>query len=321
MPNAGNRKAPAGQTYHLLLVFLTGYISTRRTNYQNISDHKVSKCIRNNNHLYAEWRDAVKDHMLARCFRKIRTFPDHHFQHIVAGMRALRPACDSLVTAAAANNRARMRQIDEAVVQLVKDCWVKLRTTVKNRSTGLAPYGHHGIFYDQIMLRDQLLPPNAPDHWGPATTVPNLGPVTQNVPPAYTPQMQNLPTHHGNYVPQAQVVPAENVPDHHRNYPPPWQNVPAQHWNYGPLAQGVPAHGVLAQGVLAQGVPAQNYLIIMGITHLIIMGITHLRGKTYLHILRFTLPLVKIYQAFLPIMLFRVKAQLPCPPITLLLIH
>jgi len=118
MPDAGNREAPAGPTYHPPLVFLTGYISTRLTNYRNISDHKVSMCIRDNNHLYGEWQEAVKDHLLPRCFRKICTFSDHHFQHIVASMRALRPACDSLVTAAAANNRARMRQIDEAVVQL-----------------------------------------------------------------------------------------------------------------------------------------------------------------------------------------------------------
>jgi len=72
--------------------------------------------IPNDNHLYGEWREAVKDQMLARGFRKIHTFPEHPFQQIVAGMRALRPACDSLVTAAAANNRAVMCQIDEAVV-------------------------------------------------------------------------------------------------------------------------------------------------------------------------------------------------------------
>jgi len=119
--------------------------------------------ILDDNHLYGEPREAVKDQIIARGFRKIRTFPDHQFQQIVAGMRTLRPACDRLVTAAAANNRAVMRQINEAVVQLVKDCGVKLRTTVKNRSTGLAPLGQNGVFYDQIMLSDGLLPPNAPD--------------------------------------------------------------------------------------------------------------------------------------------------------------
>jgi len=142
--------------------------------------------------------------------------------------------------------------------KLVKDCGVKLRTTVKNRSTRLAPHGQHGIFYDHILMSDELLPPNAPDQWGPATTVPNLGPVTQHIPQGYTPLMQNLPAYHGNYVPPAHVVPGENVPDHHRNYPPQWPNVPAWHRNYGPRAQGVPAHSVLAQGVLAEGVPVQN---------------------------------------------------------------
>jgi len=138
--------------------------------------------IRDENHLYGEWREAVTDHMLARRFWKIRTFPDHHFQQIVTGIRALRPACNSLVTAAAADNTARMRQIVEVVVQLVKDCGVRLRTMVKNHSTRLGPLGQHGIFYDQVMLSDRLLPPNAPDYWGPATTVPNPGPVPQNIP-------------------------------------------------------------------------------------------------------------------------------------------
>jgi len=244
MPNGGNLQALAGQTYHLPPVSRRGYISSRRLNYRKVVDYKLSMGIPDDNHSYDEWREAVKDQMLARGFRKIRTFPDDHFQQIVAGMRTLRPACNSLVTAAAANNRAVMRQIDDAVVQLVKDCGVKLRTTVKNRSTGLAPLDQNGVFYDQIMLSDRLLPPNAPDQWGPATTVLNPGPVSQNVPPAYPPQAQNVPAHHGNYPPlaqgvAAQGVPAQNVPDHHGNYPPQAQNVPAHHGNYLPPAQGV----------------------------------------------------------------------------------
>jgi len=58
-------------------------------------------------------------------------------------MRTLRPPCDSLVTTAAANTRTVMRQMDEAVVQLVKDCEVKLRKTVMNRSTELAAQGQN----------------------------------------------------------------------------------------------------------------------------------------------------------------------------------
>ena len=131
--------------------------------------------IPNDNHLYGKWREDVKDQMLARGFMKITTFPDHHFRQIVTGMRALRPACDSFGTAAAANNMAHMRQIDEALVQPVKDSVVELRTMVKKGSTRLAQLGQHGIFYDQIMIRDRLLPPNISDKGGPATTVPNPG--------------------------------------------------------------------------------------------------------------------------------------------------
>jgi len=192
----------------------------------------------------------VKDQMLASGVRKIRTFPDHHFHQIVTAMRTLRPACHSLVTAAAANNRAVMRQIDEAVVQLVKDGGVKLRTTVKNHSTGLAPLGQNGVFYDQIMLRDWLLPRNAPDLWGPATTLPNPRPVPQNVPPAFPPQAQNVPAHHGNYLPPAQGVAAQGVAAQGvAAQGVPAQNVPAHHGNYLTPAQGVAAHGVPAQNV------------------------------------------------------------------------
>ena len=205
--------------------------------------------IPDDNHMYGDWWEAVKDQMLGRGFRKIRTVRDHYFKQIVAGMRTWRPACDSLVTAAAANNRAVMRQIREAVVQLVKNCGVKLRTTMNNRSTSLAPLGQNGVFYDQIMLSDWLLPSNAPDPWGPATSVPNPGPVPQNLQRAYPPQAQNVPAHHGNYLPlaqgvAAQGVPAQKVPDHHGNYPPQAQNLPAQHGNYLLRVQGVAAQKV-----------------------------------------------------------------------------
>jgi len=205
--------------------------------------------------------------MLARGFRKVRAFPDHHFQQIVAGMRTLRPTCDTLVTAAATNNWPVMRQIDEAIVQLVKDGGVKLRTTVKNRSTGQAPLGQNGVFYDQIMLRDRLLPPNAPEQWGRATTLPNPGPVPQNVPAAYPPQAQNVPAYDGNYLAPAQGVaaqgvPAQNVPDHHRIYPPPGQNLLPHPAIYPPAGQNIPGlpanYALLGQN--APALPADNAL-------------------------------------------------------------
>lgn len=67
--------------------------------------------IPDDNHLYGVGRKAVNDQMLTRGFRIIRTFLVHSFPQIVAGLRALCPACHSIVTAAAANNRAHMRQI------------------------------------------------------------------------------------------------------------------------------------------------------------------------------------------------------------------
>ena len=166
---------------------LIGYISLRRTKYQNISHHNVSMSIPDDSHLYGEWREEVKDQIFGGGFWKIHTFPDHHFQQIVTVMRALCPACDSLVTDAAGNNGTGRCQIEEAVVQLVKHCGVKLRITVKNHATGLAQLGKHGVFCDQIMLSDRLLPPNALHRFGPAMTVANPCPVPQNVPPAYPP--------------------------------------------------------------------------------------------------------------------------------------
>jgi len=111
--------------------------------------------IPSSNHLYDKLWKVVKHQMLARDFRKIPISPDHHFQQIVSGMRALCPVYHSLVTAAAANNRTHMRQINKVVVQLVKDGGVGLRTMVKNGSTGRTPLGQDGIFYDQVMLSDR----------------------------------------------------------------------------------------------------------------------------------------------------------------------
>jgi len=66
MPNAGNLPAPAGQTYHLPPGSLRGYICSKPANYQKIVDHKLSMGIPDDNHLYDECREAVKDQMLAR---------------------------------------------------------------------------------------------------------------------------------------------------------------------------------------------------------------------------------------------------------------
>ena len=163
MPNAGNLRAPAGQTYHVPPISLRGYISSRHTNHQSISDHKVSIGIPDDNQWYSQWWEAVKEQIVAWGIRKIRTFPDIQFQQIFASMRTLRPACDRLVTAVAANDLAGMWDIDEAVVLPGKDCGVKLRTTIRNRSKGAPQVGQQGVPCAQIMLSDQLLLRNASD--------------------------------------------------------------------------------------------------------------------------------------------------------------
>jgi len=56
---------------------------------------------------YLSWRDAVKDQMLARSYISHSCHcPDAEFQQIVEGMRRLKPACDELATASAANTMA-----------------------------------------------------------------------------------------------------------------------------------------------------------------------------------------------------------------------
>jgi len=64
--------------------------------------------------------------MLARRYQtELHQFPDAEFLQIVAGFRQLRPACDELATASAANDIPGMQEVDVAVVQLVKDCGKK----------------------------------------------------------------------------------------------------------------------------------------------------------------------------------------------------
>jgi len=49
-------------------------------------------------------------------------------------MRRLKPACDELATASAANNIASMQEIYEAVLQLVKHCGKKLTKTIETNN-------------------------------------------------------------------------------------------------------------------------------------------------------------------------------------------
>jgi len=186
MPARGAQQAPpAEQTYHLLPSTLVGEYSHRRPDHRLINDHKLSMNIphhhKNKPPVYVCWRDAVKDQMLARGYISDNWhFPDAEFQQIVAAMRILKPACDELATASAANNMASMQEIDEAVLQLVMNCGKKLTKTIETNNH--VPPPGPGVPPAQVILNPILLPLNAPPpcQWRIATAVPNAGPVVQN---------------------------------------------------------------------------------------------------------------------------------------------
>ena len=177
-------------------------------------------------------------------------FPDAEFQQIVEGMRRLKPACYERATASAANNMASMQEIDDAVLQLVKDCGKKLANTI--RTNNHVPPPGPGVPPAQVIVRPMLLPINAPPQckWSIATAVvPNAGPVGQNAPLANARgPTQNVPASLAN--PQANNIAAlpnagrvgQNAPL--ANAPGPAQTVPAPPAN--PQAQNLAAPTVLA---------------------------------------------------------------------------
>ena len=111
-------------------------------------------------------------------------FPDAEFLQIVTGFRQLRPACNKLATASAANDIPGMQAVDKAVVQLVKDCGKKLTNTInlKNKPFPQVP----GVPPVQVIVTNILLPANAPpaSQWGLATAVQNAGTGAPNAPTA-----------------------------------------------------------------------------------------------------------------------------------------
>jgi len=223
MPAGGAQQAPpAGQTYHLPPSTLVGEYSHRRPDCRLINDHKLGMGIphhpKNRPPVYICWRDAVKDQMLARGYISDNWhFPDAEFQQIVTGMGRLKPACDELATASAANNMASMQEIDEGVLQLVNDSRKKLTKTIETNNH--VPPPGPGIPPAQVILNPILLLRHAPPQcqWSIAIAVLNAGPVVQNarqanapgraqnVPaPAANPQPQNNPPPPGPAIPQAQ---------------------------------------------------------------------------------------------------------------------
>jgi len=99
--------------------------------------------------------------MLARGYlTHLHHFPDLEFQQIIASIRRLRPACDELPTASAVNNIPWMQEVDEPVIQLVKDCGKKLTNTIKrpNKPFPQVP----GVPLAQVRALDMLLHANTP---------------------------------------------------------------------------------------------------------------------------------------------------------------
>jgi len=179
-------------------------------------------------------------------------FPEAEFQQIVAGMRRLKPACDELATASAANKMASMQESDEAVLQLVKDCGKKLTKTIENKNH--VPPPGPGVPPAQVILNPILLPLNTPPQcqWSIATAVPNAGPVVQNAPQANAPgPAENVPAPPAN--PQAQ-----------NNPPPPGPPIP-QAQSHGPRPviiaaqiQAAPPMGILGTPLGMQHAPPAN---------------------------------------------------------------
>jgi len=111
-------------------------------------------------------------------------FPNAEFLQIVAGFRQLRPTCDELATASAAHDIPSMQEVDEAVVQLVKDLGKKLTNTItlKNKPFPQVP----GVAPSQVIVPNILLPANATpgSQWGLAPAVQNTGAGTPYAPTA-----------------------------------------------------------------------------------------------------------------------------------------
>jgi len=191
MQNAGVL-AP-GQKDQLPPSSLQGAISMHRTNPggRAISDHKLNMGftqVQAQKKMYIEWRNCPKDQMIARGFapagRTARNFADADFLPICTGMRTLRPACDLIVSAEAANDMHRLEDIEEAVVELVKDSCRRLNDT---NNKGKMVVANPAIPPGPVVVHASLLPPGAPNQWGAATTIGNPGQLPPNPPRANVP--------------------------------------------------------------------------------------------------------------------------------------
>jgi len=169
--------------------------------------------------VYKEWQRLVKDQLVARNFTPLANFAIREFQQMVAGVKRLRPACHQLATESAANNMSRMREADEAIVQLVKDCMSKWTTTMNKQLQVVAKgqpapaLGQPGVPTAQVIVPLLRLPQGASIQWVPSMAQPNQAPVPQNALQAINqaqPPGQVIP---GAIPAEGQVVPSV-VPRH-----------------------------------------------------------------------------------------------------------
>src|SRR5437588_11425519 len=71
-------------------------------------------------------------------------------------MRRLCPICDSLVNSSAANDVLCMQEIDEVVVQMVKDCGRKLRDSLALRPPAPHPPGMPAVVPGHLLIPQRL---------------------------------------------------------------------------------------------------------------------------------------------------------------------
>jgi len=168
MHDPGAQQAPAGERYQLWLNSFLEAISTRRPNPGgwSITHYKIDTGFSANKAaavVYKEWRRLVKAQLVARNFVPLANFAIGECQQIVAEMRRLRPVCNQLATESAVNNVARRWEADEAIVHLVKNCIIKLTTTMSKqllvvaKGQPAAALGEPGVPTVQVII-PPLLP-------------------------------------------------------------------------------------------------------------------------------------------------------------------
>jgi len=89
-----------------------------------------------------------------------------------------------MVSAVAANDMHRLEDIEEAVVELVKDSCRKSNNT-NNKGKMRVP--NPAIPPGEVIVHAALLPPGAPNRWRAETTIGNPGQLPANPPPGHVP--------------------------------------------------------------------------------------------------------------------------------------